>query len=49
MKSMVWPPALAFENGELLTEGQDFQGGIGSRPEGGRGRTGSRTHGFNMT
>ena len=31
----VWPRALAFENGELLTEGQDFQGGIGSCPEGG--------------
>ena len=29
----VWPRALAFENGELLPEGQDFQGGIGSRTE----------------
>jgi hypothetical protein len=27
--------ALAFENGELLAEGQNFQGGIGSCPEGG--------------
>jgi hypothetical protein len=31
----VWPRALAFENGELLAEGQNFQGGIGSCPEGG--------------
>jgi hypothetical protein len=30
-----WPRALAFENGELLAEGQNFQGGIGSCPEGG--------------
>ena len=31
----VWPRTLAFENGQLLAEGQNFQGGIGSCPEGG--------------
>jgi hypothetical protein len=30
-----WPRAPAFENCELLSEGQDFHGGIGSCPESG--------------
>ena len=38
LRVQVRPRALAFENCELLAEGQDFQGGIGSCPEGGAER-----------